>query len=157
MQLPEGLREIGRFAFFACENLTQIIIPTTVEKIGRGAFAGCAKLEKIYESMSAEGVQYLILSEPSAINYLTGRMIHPGERMMVFLLNAKERRAEFILSKLFPQEGEVGCPVTYFDDVDDWFANSEVFVNDGGKICHDEIAADKPFAVITAIIDASVF
>lgn len=79
-----------------------------------------AKLEKIYESMNSEGVQYLILCEPSAINYLTGRMIHPGERMMVFLINARERKTEFILSKLFPQEGEAGCPVTYFDDVDDY-------------------------------------
>lgn len=79
-----------------------------------------AKLEKVYDSMLAEGVQYLTLSEPSAINYLTGRKINPGERMMVFLINALERKAEFILSKLFPQEGEVGCPVTYFDDVDDY-------------------------------------
>lgn len=79
-----------------------------------------AKLEKVYESMKAEGVQYLILSEPSAINYLTGRKINPGERMMVFLIDALEEKAEFILSKLFPQEGEVGCPVTYFDDVDDY-------------------------------------
>ena len=79
-----------------------------------------AKLQKIYESMNEGGMQYLILSDPSAINYLTGRMIHPGERMMVFLINAKEQKAEFILSKLFPQESEVGCEVTYFDDVDDY-------------------------------------
>ncbi len=79
-----------------------------------------AKLAKVYESMKKENVQYLVLSESSAVNYLTGRKINPGERMMVFLLNAEEEKAEFILSKLFPQEGEVGCPVTYFDDVDDY-------------------------------------
>jgi len=79
-----------------------------------------AKVEKVYESMKTEGVQWLIISEPSAVNYLTGRMIHAGERMMVLLLNAAEEKAHFILSKLFPQEGEVGCPVTYFDDVDDY-------------------------------------
>lgn len=78
------------------------------------------KISKVYESMKLEDVQYLILSDPSAINYLTGRKIHPGERMMVLLLNAKEEKTEFILSKLFPQEGDVGCSVTYFDDVDDY-------------------------------------
>ncbi len=78
------------------------------------------KMKKVYQAMKKAKVSFLIVSEPSAVNYLTGRMIHPGERMMVLLLDAEKECAHFILSKLFPQEGEIGCPVTYFDDVDDY-------------------------------------
>lgn len=96
------------------------------------------KLAKVYASMKEESVQYLVLSEPSAINYLTGRKINPGERMMVFLLDAKEEKAEFILSKLFPQEGEVGCPVTYFDDVDDYVGIVAAKIEKGAKVGVDK-------------------
>lgn len=97
-----------------------------------------AKVKNVYESMKAEGVQWLIVSEPSAIKYLTGRMIHAGERMMVLLLNAVEEKTDFILSKLFPQSGEVGCPVTYFDDVDDYVGMLAGMINSG-----DVIGVDK--------------
>lgn len=45
--LPNGLREIGRNAFYACENLKACTIPAGVEKINGNAFAYCYALEKI--------------------------------------------------------------------------------------------------------------
>lgn len=78
------------------------------------------RAERVYRAMQAEGVEKLIVSDPSAVNYLTGKLIHPGERMMVLLLDAAEEKTVFVLSKLFPQEEDLGCPIIYFDDVDDY-------------------------------------
>eukprot|EP00980_Cylindrotheca_fusiformis_P008404 scaffold1776_cov106-Cylindrotheca_fusiformis.AAC.3 len=48
LNLPEGLLvEIQSRAFFACESLRYIHIPSTVRMIGSGAFAGCDRLQQI--------------------------------------------------------------------------------------------------------------
>ena len=44
--LSEGVKEIGQWSFYACENLKKIAIPTSVTTIGGGAFLGCEKLEE---------------------------------------------------------------------------------------------------------------
>lgn len=45
--LPQGLKDIGSFAFMDCPNLKSIVIPDTVSKIWMYAFAGCESLETI--------------------------------------------------------------------------------------------------------------
>ncbi|MBP5282643.1 MAG: leucine-rich repeat protein, partial [Lachnospiraceae bacterium] len=35
--VPEGIREIGDWAFSGCKELTWIEVPTTLERIGRDA------------------------------------------------------------------------------------------------------------------------
>ncbi|MBQ8640275.1 MAG: aminopeptidase P family protein [Lachnospiraceae bacterium] len=78
------------------------------------------KSRKIYAQMKEDQMQYLIVSDISSINYLIGKRIHPGERMMVLLFDSVKEKAVFVLSKLFPQEEDLGCPILYFDDVDDY-------------------------------------
>ncbi|MBQ8711509.1 MAG: leucine-rich repeat domain-containing protein [Prevotella sp.] len=39
--LPEGLREIGDYAFWGNPNLAEVIIPQSVERIGEAAFSQC--------------------------------------------------------------------------------------------------------------------
>ena len=41
ISLPEGVKSIGRYAFYQCFSLTSITIPNTVESIGEYAFANC--------------------------------------------------------------------------------------------------------------------
>lgn len=45
--LPEGVRNIERYAFDGCENLKTITLPDSLTAIGRAAFQGCKKLERI--------------------------------------------------------------------------------------------------------------
>lgn len=45
--IPEGVTEIGMYAFGYYENLTSITIPESVTKINEGAFIGCKKLKTI--------------------------------------------------------------------------------------------------------------
>ena len=45
VELPDGLLEIGKFAFSNCRSLTKIKIPATVTKIDSDAFAFAGKDE----------------------------------------------------------------------------------------------------------------
>lgn len=45
--IPESVEEIGKEAFYDCQNLTEINIPNGVEKIEESAFVGCSSLKKI--------------------------------------------------------------------------------------------------------------
>ena len=39
--IPEGVTEIGEYAFTDCKNLESVALPSTLMRIGEGAFAGC--------------------------------------------------------------------------------------------------------------------
>ena len=39
------------------------------------------RLEKVLKKMETEGLEQMIISDPYAIYYLTGRFIDPGERL----------------------------------------------------------------------------
>ena len=45
--LPDGVKEIRKFAFYECEKLTKIVIPQSVRIISDLAFEGCNNLEEI--------------------------------------------------------------------------------------------------------------
>ncbi len=77
------------------------------------------RIQNVYEEMKKQGVRQMIISDPSSVNYLIGKRINPGERMMALLLDADTDSTVFVLSKLFPQESDLGCPILFFDDTDD--------------------------------------
>ena len=45
--LPEGIEEIGNFAFFGCSDLAEIVLPSTLRRIGEEAFVFCPSLTEI--------------------------------------------------------------------------------------------------------------
>lgn len=45
--IPEGVEEIGQFAFWECDRLEKVIISRSVEEIGFKAFFGCIELKEI--------------------------------------------------------------------------------------------------------------
>lgn len=46
--VPDGIKEIGSFAFEMCENLKSLELPKSLEKIGNYAFLGAKNLEQIF-------------------------------------------------------------------------------------------------------------
>lgn len=44
--IPEGVTEIGRYAFVGIEDLSRLTLPSTLVKIGRGAFYRCDSLTR---------------------------------------------------------------------------------------------------------------
>lgn len=45
--IPEGVTEIGYYAFDNCESLTSVVIPAGVTKIGVWAFRDCYSLSSV--------------------------------------------------------------------------------------------------------------
>ena len=45
--LPEGLKEIGKYAFQNCKKMTYLSLPSTLTKIGVSAFEGCKLLPHV--------------------------------------------------------------------------------------------------------------
>lgn len=72
--LPQGVKRIGRQAFFHCKNLQEIALPSTVTIVEDGAFNGCTALRKFDTSRATlqrvgfaafEGVPSAHLPQPT--------------------------------------------------------------------------------------------
>lgn len=46
--IPDGVKEIGNWAFRDCHNLTEVFLPYSVTRISQGAFWNCTELTSIY-------------------------------------------------------------------------------------------------------------
>lgn len=101
--LNNGLTEIGDSAFFACERLTDIVIPGSVVSIGADAFANCEDLTK---ATVLEGVQEIktlaffacdALSEVTVPQSVTaiGDSAFPGQATFVLRVTPGPFAAEY--------------------------------------------------------------
>ena len=48
--IPDGVTNIGRYAFYGCSSITSVTIPSSVTSIGDGAFYGCINITDVYIS-----------------------------------------------------------------------------------------------------------
>jgi len=68
--------------------------------------------------MKKEGIPQMIISDPAAIFYVTGKWIHPGERMLALYLNTEEKSILFV-NELFPLPDDFGIQKVWFKDTDE--------------------------------------
>ena len=73
------------------------------------------RLDKLMKIMGEKKVPQMIVSDPSAIFYLTGKWIHPGERMLVLYINLDGKNKLFI-NELFPISEDLGVEKIWFND-----------------------------------------
>lgn len=76
------------------------------------------RLEEVLDNMKGKNVQQLIVSDPSSIFYLTGKWIHPGERMLALYINLEGNHKLFV-NELFPVYEDLGVEKIWFKDTDD--------------------------------------
>lgn len=88
------------------------------------------RLKKILAHMDKDRIAQLIISDPAAIFYLTGKWIHPGERMLVLCLDAKGNHKLFI-NELFPVYEDLGVEKVWFSDINDSVEIMAPFISDG--------------------------
>ena len=76
INLPEGLKVIGDFAFVLCSNLTTLTIPESVNAIGKSAFEGCSNLSTINIPASIQymGERSFFLT---GVNTIESRLLEP--------------------------------------------------------------------------------
>ena len=77
-----------------------------------------ARVNKVIDEMSERGMDHLIISDPSSIDYLTGYNNHPGERMFVLLLSLDGNHTMF-LNKLFYLDQDLQMNLVWYADTED--------------------------------------
>ena len=75
------------------------------------------RLESILGKMKEQNLEQLIISDPASIFYLTGKWIHPGERLLALYISTRGENKLFI-NKLFPITEDLGMEIVSFDDTD---------------------------------------
>lgn len=93
------------------------------------------KLNRILDSMKENEIPQLIITDPPSIFYLTGRWIHPGERLLALYLNVNGGHKLFN-NELFPVEEDLGVEIVYYNDI-----------QDGVEIMSKYMEHDKPVGV----------
>lgn len=91
-----------------------------------------ARRSKATQMMTACGLDALIVSDPVSIWYLSGVMVHPGERMLALVL--EEDRAGLFVNRLFPVKAPQGIVQVDFSDTD----NSVALLADYLGSCSDK-------------------
>ena len=76
------------------------------------------KVFRVLKAMEEQGIPQMIMADPVAIFYLTGKWIFPGERLLALYLNVNGDH-KMVINKLFPQEEDLGVDIVWYDDVED--------------------------------------
>ena len=76
------------------------------------------RIDGVIANMKEAGLDYLLISEPSSIDYLIDYVNNPGERMYVLMLGAKGDHKLFF-NKLFFVYKDLGIDIVWHSDVDD--------------------------------------
>lgn len=95
------------------------------------------RVERVIEKMKEQGYGQLLVSDPATIFYLTGRWIHPGERLLVLVITPESKNT-LIINKLFPIEEDLGVEKVFIDDTDDAVKKVLEYVNTDEKIGVDK-------------------
>ena len=76
-----------------------------------------SRVNKVLEGMSREGLSQMIVTSPASIFYLTGKWIHPGERMVALYIN-KNGNHKMVINKLFPVYEDLGVEIIWYEDTE---------------------------------------
>lgn len=95
------------------------------------------RLEKVLNEMKSSNISQLIISDPSAIFYLTGKFIFSGERMTVLYVNTDGKNILFI-NELFPISEEITDKKVWINDNDDSIDILSKYIEDGNTIGVDK-------------------
>ncbi|NMM61590.1 aminopeptidase P family protein [Clostridium sp. P21] len=76
------------------------------------------RLNKLLKEMERQNIPQMLVSDSAAIFYLTGKWIHPGERMLALYINLKGSHKLFI-NELFPVQDDLGVEKIWFNDTQD--------------------------------------
>lgn len=79
------------------------------------------RLQKILDKLEKQQITQMIISDPSAIFYLTGRLIDPGERLYALYISQSGKHKIFI-NNLFTVPEDLGVEKVRFADTDDYLS-----------------------------------
>lgn len=77
-----------------------------------------SRIDKVIEVMKKESMSQMVVTSAPALFYLTGKMIHAGERMLALYINANGEK-KFVVNKLFPVDDCADIDLVWYDDIED--------------------------------------
>lgn len=77
-----------------------------------------SRLQGALDQLKAIGLTQMIVSDPMAIFYFTGKLMHPGERLLALYLSANGENQLF-LNKLMNCPEDLGVHKVWLDDTDE--------------------------------------
>lgn len=96
------------------------------------------RFQALVERLKKEDMDYLLVTDPASISYLTDKMIYPGERMLVLCVSAKGQHA-FFLNRLFNVPKTFDFEKIWFFDTDDYIKMLADYLQGAKKIGVDKI------------------
>ena len=100
------------------------------------------RLKKVYGQLEELGVRQMLVSDPVAIFYLTGKWLHPGERFLGLYLNA-DKQPQLFLNDLFRFDEEIGTAKVSITDTTDLVALLKAYVDPSAPLGVDKELAAK--------------
>jgi len=76
------------------------------------------RIQRVIENMQKMELEQLLITAPASVFYLTGKWVHPGERMLALYLRTDGTYALYA-NKLFALDDTIGMPLIAYDDTDD--------------------------------------
>lgn len=76
------------------------------------------RVDRLIQKMKENNVPQMIISDPNAIFYLLDRWIFPGERLLALYIH-QDGDLKLAINELFPQDGEVGADLIWYNDIQD--------------------------------------
>ena len=77
-----------------------------------------ARLNQVIKAMAEQNITQMVVADPAAIYYLTGKWINPGERLLALYLNLDGSHKLFV-NELFQVPEDLGVEKVYFNDRQD--------------------------------------
>lgn len=114
------------------------------------------RVTKVLQKMAEQSIDQAIISDPYSIFYLTGHLIHPGERLFALILDSNNNH-KLLVNALFPIEEDLGVEKIIFNDTDD---SAKVLANaliNGKTIGVDKILPARFLLPIINILNDSKF
>lgn len=95
------------------------------------------RLLRTIDAMKGNGLSQMIVSDPSSILYLTGKDIHPGERLLALLIR-ENRSPVLFINELFPTEEAEGLETVWLKDTSDGIGTIASFIEAGSPVGIDK-------------------
>ena len=89
-----------------------------------------SRLKNVLKHMEENKIPQLIVTSAQSIFYLTGKMIHSGERLIALYLDINGNH-KFLVNKLFPIHEDLGIEIVWYDDIENPIDKLEKIVRSG--------------------------
>ncbi|WP_027623054.1 M24 family metallopeptidase [Clostridium lundense] len=96
-----------------------------------------SRIETVLKKMKERDIPQMIIADPASIFYLTGKWIHPGERLLALYLNINGNNKLFI-NELFPVYEDLGIEKIWFNDTDDGVKIISTYIDNNKAIGIDK-------------------